>query len=81
MAELHSPTMQERLAEFARAVAWSGRVIEVPAVDLPEDERMPLRFEHHLVYDTQRIRAELGYQEVVNPSDALRRITERERVG
>lgn len=55
--------------------------MEAPASELPMGEGMPLHFEHHLVYDTQRIRAELGYTEVVPPEAALRRIIEWERVG
>ncbi len=81
VGELHTPAMAERVTELAHAVGWRGRVIEVPASELPEGEGLPLHFEHNLVYDTQRIRAELGYKEIVPPENAPRQMIEWERVG
>jgi len=68
VGESHVPTMAERLADFARVAGWRGRIIRVAASALPEGDRMPQDFVHHLVYDTARIRAELGHIEVV-PSE------------
>lgn len=81
VGERHTPTMRERLDEFARVAAWRGRIIEVPAEELPEADRMPLDFTHHLVYDTSRIRGELGYTELVPHEESLRRTLECERAG
>ncbi len=69
----------ERLVEFARAADWKGRIIQVPPAELPEDERMPYDFAHHLVCNTERIRAELGYSEPAPSEEALRRIVAWER--
>jgi nucleoside-diphosphate-sugar epimerase len=77
--ELHAPAMADRLAEFASGIGWGGRIVEVPASELAEADRMPHDFSHHIFYDTTRIRAELGYQEVVPHEAALRRILEYER--
>lgn len=71
VGEAHAPTMSERLTEFARVAGWEGRILEVPAAELDEADRMPYDFAHHLVYDTARIRAELGYREVVPHQAAL----------
>jgi len=74
VGEPRTPAMAERLAEFARAAGWRGRLVEVPPADLPEVDRMPYDFAHHLAYDTNRIRSELGYAEVVSREDALARM-------
>src|SRR5262249_7021135 len=64
VGESHTPTMAERLAEFARVAGWHGQISEVPASELDESDRMLYDFTHHIVYDTARIRTELGYNEV-----------------
>jgi nucleoside-diphosphate-sugar epimerase len=79
VGEFHTPTMAERLAEFARVVAWRGHIIAVPASELPETDRMLYDFSHHIVSDTTRIRTELGYKEVVPHEFALERTLEYER--
>jgi nucleoside-diphosphate-sugar epimerase len=80
VGELHTPTMEERLAEFARAAGWRGGIVKVPASELPEADRMPQDFAHHLAYDTARIRTELGYQDVVPHEESLARTIALERV-
>jgi nucleoside-diphosphate-sugar epimerase len=81
VGESHTPTMAERLAEFARIADWRGRVFEVPASELAETDRMPYDFAHHIVYDTSRIRTELGYKEVVSPEVSQARTLEYERAA
>ena len=78
VGESETPTMAERLIEFARATAWTGRILEVPASELCESERMPHDFAHHVVYDTARIRTELGYKEVIPHTAALERTLQYE---
>jgi len=62
-------------AEWARAIGdaagWQGEIVTVPDEELPAHLRAPYQYEHHLVGDTRRIRAELGYTERLAPSDAL----------
>jgi nucleoside-diphosphate-sugar epimerase len=79
VGESHTPTMAERLAEFARVAGWRGQIPEVPASELGETDRMPYDFANHIAYDTTRIRAELGYKEVVPLGIALARTLEYER--
>lgn len=73
VGESYAPTMAERLAEFARVAGWHGHILAVPVSDLPETDRMPYDFSHHIAYDTSRIRAELGYKEVIPHEFALSR--------
>ena len=65
VGEVGAPTMLERLEEFGGAAGWTGRIIPLRACELPEADRMPQDFSHHLAYDTSRIRCELGYRETV----------------
>jgi nucleoside-diphosphate-sugar epimerase len=76
VGELHTPTMEERLNEFARVAGWRGRIVRTPASELPDGDRMPHDFTHHLACDTSRIRAELGYREVVPHEESLARTIE-----
>lgn len=80
VGERQTPTMSERLADFARVAGWRGRIVSVPASELPESDRLSYDFAHHLVYDTTRIRAELGYREVIPYVQSLSQALELERV-
>jgi nucleoside-diphosphate-sugar epimerase len=71
--------MAERLAEFARVAGWHGQILAVPASELRETDRMLFDFSHHIVYDTSRIRKELGYKEIIPHEIALARTVEYER--
>jgi len=79
VGEAETPTWAERIEELGRVAGWKGRVVPVPAVELPENLRNPADFSRHLVVDSSRIRSELGYREVVSREDALRRTIEWER--
>jgi nucleoside-diphosphate-sugar epimerase len=80
VGESRTPTMAERLAEFSRVAGWGGHIRQVPASDLPEADRLPYDFAHHLAFDTTRIRTELGYTEAVPAAEALARILEWEGI-
>jgi nucleoside-diphosphate-sugar epimerase len=71
--ERDTPTWTDRLAEFGRSIGWAGRIVPVAAAELPENQQMPHDFSHHLVCDTGRIRAELGYTETVPREEAIAR--------
>jgi nucleoside-diphosphate-sugar epimerase len=73
VGEASTPTWAERLAEWGRIAGWNGRIVPVSAAELPEEQRMPHDFRHHLVIDTSRIRAELGYAEVVPREEGIAR--------
>jgi nucleoside-diphosphate-sugar epimerase len=79
VSETDTLTEAEWVREIGRAVGWPGEVLTVAANCLPERMRTPLNFEHHLSYDTTRIRAELGYREGLPRAEALRRTIHWER--
>lgn len=58
---------------IGEAAGWRGRVIEVPGDDLPEHLKENADLSQHLSVDTTRIRTELGYQEVVDPFEGMKR--------
>jgi nucleoside-diphosphate-sugar epimerase len=61
------------------AAGWSGQVLSVPRERLPAAMREELDFSQHLVTDTTRIRAELGFAELVPRDEAMRRTIAWER--
>jgi nucleoside-diphosphate-sugar epimerase len=79
VGEAETPTFLDRIEELGRAAAWPGRIVPTPAEELPDSERLPLDFRHHLAYDTTRIRTELRYQKVVLREEALARTIAWER--
>jgi nucleoside-diphosphate-sugar epimerase len=74
-------------AEWVRAIArvhgWGGEVLAVAATLLPEAMRWSERFDlrQDIVLDSTRIRAELGYREVVDCGEGIRRTIEWERAN
>ncbi len=66
----------EILALIARAASWPGRILTLPAADLPEVLREGGGLDQHFVLDTTRIRAELGYSERVDVEEGLHRTVE-----
>jgi nucleoside-diphosphate-sugar epimerase len=79
VGETDTLTEAEWVREIGRAAGWPGKVLTVAADCLPERMRLPLNFEHHLSYDTTRIRAELGYREGLPRAEALGRTIRWER--
>ena len=63
VGEEHTPTMGERLAKL-------------PPNDVPLST-VPLNYDQPIVYDTSRIRSELGYREVIDEREAMERLARR----
>jgi len=64
----------EWVAQIASVRRWQGRVVAAPASVLPDYLRQDdydLRQDY--VVDSSRIRSELGYEEIADPTEALRR--------
>jgi nucleoside-diphosphate-sugar epimerase len=57
----------------ARESGWSGEFTKVPVSETPEHLRFPLNAAQHVVISSQRIRIELGYEEIVPTEEAIRR--------
>jgi len=81
VGERSAPTWAERLEEWGRIAGWSGKVAPVPAEELPENQRLPYDWAHHLAVDTSRIRSELGYAEIVAREEGIARTIAWERAG
>ena len=63
------------IAQWIRAIGdvagWSGTIVSLPQAQLPEALRSKINTNQDLVYNTARIRQELGYQELVSLPEAL----------
>ena len=70
VAEPEGLSYLEWAQRVTHAGGWTGRIVVVPPGRLDVGNA---QFEHHWVVDTTRIRAELGYMEVVSQEEALRR--------
>jgi nucleoside-diphosphate-sugar epimerase len=75
VAEPTAHTEAEWVARIGAAVGWGGEFVAVPVGRMP----VPFNTAQDLAVDTTRIRAELGYREVVDPNDALRETVAWER--
>ncbi|HSI98498.1 MAG TPA: NAD-dependent epimerase/dehydratase family protein, partial [Gaiellaceae bacterium] len=70
---------EEWVRMIADVVGWRGRVVAVPSEVMPEALRLGVDFTQHYDVDSSRIRAELGYAEVVGERTALGRTVVWER--
>lgn len=75
VAEPTAHTEAEWIGRIGAVVGWGGEVVLVPGGRMA----VPFNTAQDLAVDTTRIRAELGYREVVDPDDALRGTVEWER--
>jgi nucleoside-diphosphate-sugar epimerase len=73
VAEPDALTMQHWIEALGRAADWHGRIVPLPADQLPSHLVSPLNFRQDWTVDTQRIRTELGYREPIDRDEALRR--------
>jgi nucleoside-diphosphate-sugar epimerase len=73
VGEPRTPTTAERLHDFARAVAYKGKVVVVPRDRCPAHLVKSGDLRHDIVLDDSAIRRDLGYKEVVPPDEAFRR--------
>ena len=67
------------LNKVAETVGWAGDVIAVPNAELPEALQHHMDMRQDWSVNSARIRAELGYEEVVPLEEALRRTVAWER--
>ena len=63
------------IAQWIRAIGdvagWHGTILSLPQAQLPEALRSKINASQDLVYNTTRIRQELGYRELVSLAEAL----------
>jgi nucleoside-diphosphate-sugar epimerase len=81
VSEPESLTEAEWVRAFARVAGWHGQVLTVPADLMPSHLKQAGNFEQHLVYDTSRIRRQLGFSETLPRTEAIRRTVAWERAN
>jgi nucleoside-diphosphate-sugar epimerase len=75
------PTMAERVRRIAAIMGWSGGIVPLARDRIPPHLRAPYEPHQDLVFDTRKIRQELGFAETLSTDDGLRRTVEWERAN
>jgi nucleoside-diphosphate-sugar epimerase len=81
VGEAEALTEAEWVREVGRAAGWEGEVIAAPWDLFPAGTWPNFDTDQHLVYDTRRLREELGYEEPVSREEALVRTVAWERAN
>jgi len=81
VAEKDALSEEEWVRAIGSAVGWGGEIVLVPEEKLSDHMRSNIRTEQDLVVETMRIRKELGYSEVVDRHEALKRTIAWERAN
>ena len=79
VAEQESFSELEWAQKIADRMDWQGRFVILPRERTPENLLTPGNFAQHWVASSERIRRELGYEELVKTDEAIRRTIEWER--
>lgn len=66
-------TVADLVKAIAEIVGWQGKIVILPKSQMPDTWELKENFSQHWVTDSTRIRAELGYTEIVDRHEALRR--------
>ncbi len=73
VGEHPTPTLEARVRALGDAAAWRGELAIVPEAQLPAELRSPTIYARDVIFDTNRIRTELGYSESVGVAEGVRR--------
>jgi nucleoside-diphosphate-sugar epimerase len=73
VGEPTAPTEREWIERIAAMLQWSGKIVCTGAGDLPDTMRSGLNWRHNLIFDTAKIRNELGFIEPVDAETSLAR--------
>jgi len=79
VGEAATPTMRERLEDFARVAEWRGVIEVLRDEDTPAALRPPMPLRNDLILDTSQIRLKLGFATPVPYDKRLLRTVEWER--
>jgi nucleoside-diphosphate-sugar epimerase len=79
VGEMGALTEADWVQRLGLAAGWNGEVVILSKDSLPA--QIGEDYSHHLVTDTSRIRAELGYKERVSRQEALRQTIDWERAN
>jgi len=81
VAEKDALSEEEWVRAIGAVTGWNGEIVMVPEEKLPNHMRSNIRAEQDLVVETMRIRKELGYSEVVDRHEAIKRTIAWERAN
>lgn len=73
VAEEFGFTMREWVERIAKGAGWNGKIVTVPATDVPAHLVMDIETRQHIQLDTSKIRSELGYAERFTAEEAMHR--------
>ena len=73
VAELPGSTVADLIQAIAKIVGWQGEIVIVPKTQMPDTGKFKSNLNQHWVTDSTRIRTELGYREICDRHEALRR--------
>ena len=79
VAEPQAMTELEFVRAIGEAAGWHGEITVLPDAALPQSLQTPVNFAQNWDVDTRKIRTRLGYSEIVDPREAIRRTVEWER--
>jgi nucleoside-diphosphate-sugar epimerase len=66
-------TIADLVKAIANIVGWQGEIVILPKSQMPDTGKFEMNFAQHWVTDSTRIRTELGYREIVDRHEALKR--------
>ena len=70
-------------ADFIRAIGqqagWQGRIVEIPSDQMPDTWQASINTAQHWIFDSTRIRQDLGFAEKISRAEGLRRTIAWER--
>ncbi|MDN4527389.1 NAD-dependent epimerase/dehydratase family protein [Fictibacillus fluitans] len=66
-------TTKEWIETFAPLLNWSGKIVVLPDDQLPEGYSWGINAEQHVIFTSDKIRHELGYNETVSFEEGLKR--------
>jgi nucleoside-diphosphate-sugar epimerase len=73
VAELETPTLQERTRHLANVFGWDGEIVVVPDAEVPTKRVRAVNLLQDWVVDTSRVRRALGYEEIIPYEEGLQR--------
>jgi nucleoside-diphosphate-sugar epimerase len=79
VGEMDALTEADWVRSIGHAAGWNGEIVTLPRDSLPT--QIDKDYRHHLVTDTNRIRAELGYKERISREEALSETINWERAN
>jgi nucleoside-diphosphate-sugar epimerase len=81
VGEVPTPSVAERVSRIGELMGWNGSVVSLDPETLPAHLRAPYQPRQDLILDSNKLREELGYEEIVPPTESLRRTIAWERAN